>query len=58
MTEKELIKSAKAAMKMSYSPYSNCTVGAALLCDNGKVCEVYGKKDRYGIPRRALPYHS
>ena len=37
MTEKELIKSAKAAMKMSYSPYSNCTVGAALLCDNGKV---------------------
>ena len=37
MTEKDLIQSARAAMKMSYSPYSNCTVGAALLCDNEKV---------------------
>jgi cytidine deaminase len=24
-------------MKKSYSPYSNCKVGAALLCKNGKV---------------------
>ena len=37
MTEKDLIKTAKAAAKMSYSPYSNCRVGAALLCVNGMV---------------------
>ena len=37
MTEKDLIYQAKTAMKMSYSPYSKCTVGAALLCDSGKV---------------------
>ena len=37
MTEKDLIKTAKAASRMSYSPYSNCRVGAALLCVNGMV---------------------
>ncbi len=37
MTDKELYGLAKAAMKNSYSPYSNCKVGAALLCKNGKV---------------------
>ena len=37
MTEKELYDLAKNAMEHSYSPYSNCKVGAALLCENGKV---------------------
>ena len=37
MTEKELIKEAFEASKMSYSPYSGYKVGAALLCKNGKV---------------------
>jgi len=37
MTDKELFQSAVNAMKNSYSPYSNCKVGAALLCENGKV---------------------
>lgn len=37
MTDKELLSLAIDAMKKSYSPYSNCKVGAALLCKNGKV---------------------
>ena len=37
MTDKELLSLAVNAMKISYSPYSNCKVGAALLCKNGKV---------------------
>ncbi len=37
MTDKELLSLAVDAMKKSYSPYSNCKVGAALLCKNGKV---------------------
>ena len=37
MTEKELIREAVEAAKMSYSPYSGYKVGAALLCTNGKV---------------------
>lgn len=37
MTDKELYKLAIDAMKLSYSPYSDCKVGAALLCKNGKV---------------------
>lgn len=37
MTDKELYGMAINAMKNSYSPYSNCKVGAALLCKNGKV---------------------
>lgn len=37
MTDKELLLIAVSAMKNSYSPYSGCKVGAALLCDNGKV---------------------
>ncbi len=37
MTDKELFQLAIDAMKNSYSPYSNCKVGAALLCKNGKV---------------------
>ncbi len=37
MTDKELLSLAVNAMKKSYSPYSNCKVGAALLCKNGKV---------------------
>ena len=36
MTDKELYNLAKSAMDNSYSPYSNCKVGAALLCENGK----------------------
>lgn len=37
MTDKELYELAKKAMEFSYSPYSECKVGAALLCKNGKV---------------------
>ena len=37
MTDKELYNSAIKAMEHSYSPYSDCKVGAALLCKNGKV---------------------
>ena len=37
MTDKELYRLAKEAMKYSYSPYSDCKVGAALLTENGRV---------------------
>lgn len=37
MTDKELLELAIKAMENSYSPYSDCKVGAALLCKNGKV---------------------
>ena len=37
MTDKDLYGLAIDAMKNSYSPYSACKVGAALLCKNGKV---------------------
>jgi len=37
MTDKELIKEALEARKMSYSPYSHFAVGAALLSKDGKV---------------------
>lgn len=37
MTDKELFELAKKAMQNSYSPYSSCKVGAALLSKNGKV---------------------
>lgn len=37
MTEKELIDLAKKAAENAYVPYSHHTVGAALLCKNGKV---------------------
>ena len=37
MTDKELLTMAINAMENSYSPYSGCKVGAALLCENGKV---------------------
>ena len=39
MTDKELIDRAKKAAKKAYVPYSGYTVGAALLCKNGKVYE-------------------
>ncbi len=37
MTDKELFSLAVDAMNNSYSPYSNCKVGAALLTKNGKI---------------------
>ena len=37
MTDVELIKIAVKAREMSYSPYSNFKVGAALLSKNGKI---------------------
>lgn len=37
MTNNELISFAVKAMDNSYSPYSNCRVGAALLAESGKV---------------------
>lgn len=37
MDKEQLIKKAKEAMKNSYSPYSNFSVGAAILCKDGSV---------------------
>lgn len=37
MTDKELLQMAAAARENSYAPYSRFKVGAALLCENGKV---------------------
>lgn len=37
MTKEQLADFAKGAMKNAYAPYSGCTVGAALLCDDGTV---------------------
>ena len=37
ITKETLMEGAKAAMKNAYAPYSNCTVGAALLSANGKI---------------------
>lgn len=37
MTEKALFDIAKEATALSYSPYSSFSVGAALLCKNGKI---------------------
>ncbi|MGN1316388.1 MAG: cytidine deaminase [Acutalibacteraceae bacterium] len=37
MTDKELYGKAVKTMENSYSPYSNCKVGAALLCKSGKI---------------------
>ena len=37
ISEEELCVMAKAAMDTSYSPYSHCAVGAALLCADGTV---------------------
>ena len=37
MIEEELIKSALAARRLSYSPYSGFQVGAALLTKDGKI---------------------
>ena len=37
MTKELLCEKAMEAMQNSYSPYSNCTVGAALLAKSGKV---------------------
>lgn len=37
MNKKELIELAKNARELSYSPYSNFKVGAAVLCKNGEV---------------------
>ena len=37
MNEKELVLKATEAKKNSYSPYSNFSVGAALLCDDGEI---------------------
>ncbi len=37
MTDLELLSIASEARRMAYAPYSNYTVGAALLCADGKV---------------------
>ena len=37
MNDRELIKAALEARDFSYSPYSGFSVGAALLCSDGKV---------------------
>lgn len=37
MNKKTLFNIAKDAMKISYAPYSNFSVGAALLCKNGNI---------------------
>ena len=37
MTDRKLIDIALGAMKNAYAPYSRCSVGAALLCEDGAV---------------------
>lgn len=37
MTDQSLIARAKEAQKQAYAPYSNFSVGAALLCPSGRV---------------------
>lgn len=37
MTDEMLVKTASEARKSAYAPYSGFTVGAALLCSDGKV---------------------
>ncbi len=37
ISERELVEKAKEAMSLSYSPYSNFPVGAAILCDDDTV---------------------
>ena len=37
MNKKDLCKAAIEALENSYYPYSNCRVGAALLCEHGRV---------------------
>lgn len=37
MDNQELFRIAKEASEKAYSPYSNIKVGAALLCENGKI---------------------
>ncbi len=37
MNDRELVSKAIEAMKNAYAPYSNCFVGAALLCESGAV---------------------
>ena len=37
MTPEELVQAACTVRKRAYAPYSHFTVGAALLCKNGKV---------------------
>lgn len=37
MNKKDLCKKAIEALENSYSPYSNCKVGAALLCKSGNI---------------------
>ena len=39
MTHTALLKIAEEARKKAYTPYSNFSVGAALLCDDGEVFE-------------------
>jgi len=36
MTDRVLCQMAKEARKFSYAPYSGCSVGAALLCEDGE----------------------
>ena len=37
MENRALLEKAKEAMKLAYAPYSNFSVGAAILCENGDV---------------------
>ena len=37
MTNEALVEKAKEAMRFSYSPYSHCRVGAALLSKDGEL---------------------
>lgn len=39
INEKELVRAAENARLMAYSPYSSFSVGAALLCSDGKIYE-------------------
>ena len=53
MNDEQLIKVAIEARELSYSPYSNFKVGAAVLCKDGRISD-YG--NRFGgvttVPNR------
>ena len=50
ISDDELVSLAREALKNSYSPYSNYAVGAALLCENGKVyCGCNIENASYGL---------